>query len=67
MSKLPDEQFVAEYPCDRFCRIEVDLDDTHAGFTLRQMREVAGVEHQRVHPRDPVTARRSPLNSRRIA
>jgi hypothetical protein len=40
---------VVEYPCDRFCRIEVDLTGERGQATLHQMREKADGLHQRVH------------------
>jgi len=44
--------FVVEYPCDRFCRIEVDLSTEPGGVTLQQMREKADGLHRRVHNPD---------------
>jgi hypothetical protein len=41
--------FVVEYPCDRFCRIEVDVSGERGQLTLQQMREKADGLHQRVH------------------
>jgi hypothetical protein len=41
--------FVVEYPCDRFCRIEVDLSGERSQVTLEQMREKADGLHQRGH------------------
>jgi len=41
--------FVVEYPCDRFCRIEVDLSGERSQVTLQQMQEKADGLHQRVH------------------
>ena len=41
--------FVVEYPCDRFCRIEVDLSAEPGQTTLLQMRKKADEAHQRVH------------------
>ena len=40
---------VVEYPCDRFCRIEVDLGGERGEVTLRQLRAKADGSHQRVH------------------
>jgi hypothetical protein len=40
---------IVEYPCDRFCRIEVDLSGERSQATLQQMREKADGMHQRVH------------------
>jgi hypothetical protein len=44
--------FVVEYPCDRFCRIEVDLSGERGQLTLQQMREKADGLHHRVHEPD---------------
>jgi hypothetical protein len=44
--------FVVEYPCDRFCRIEVDLTSERGQVTLQQMREKAEGLHRRVHEPD---------------
>src|SRR5256885_14461133 len=44
--------FVVEYPCDRFCRIEVDLSGERGQLTLQQMREKADGLHRRVHEPD---------------
>jgi len=44
--------FVVEYPCDRFCRIEVDLSGERGQLTLQQMREKADGLHQREHEPD---------------
>jgi hypothetical protein len=41
--------FVVEYPCDQFCRIEVDLTGERGQLTLQQMREKAERSHQLVH------------------
>ncbi|GIF18986.1 hypothetical protein BJ973_006033 [Actinoplanes tereljensis] len=41
--------FVVEYPCDRFCRIEVDLSGERGQVTLQQMRDKADGLHQREH------------------
>ena len=43
---------VVEYPCDRFCRIEVDLSGERGQATLQQLREKADGLHQRVHEPD---------------
>jgi hypothetical protein len=45
----PQAMFVIEYPCDRFCRIEVDLSGEHSQLTLQKMREKADGLHQREH------------------
>jgi hypothetical protein len=44
--------FVVEYPCDRFCRIEVELTGEPGQLTLQQMREKADGLHHRVHNPD---------------
>jgi hypothetical protein len=41
--------FVVEYPCDQFCRIEVELNGERSEVTLRQLWEKADGQHQRVH------------------
>jgi len=49
MTAGPQSMFVVEYPCDRFCRIEVDLSGERGQVTLQQMREKADRLHQRIH------------------
>lgn len=49
MTTGPEATFVVEYPCDRFCRIEVDVTGERGEVTLRQLREKADGLHQRVH------------------
>jgi hypothetical protein len=49
MTAGPQAMFVVEYPCDRFCRIEVDLSGERGQVTLQQMREKADALHQREH------------------
>lgn len=49
MSADPQATLVVEYPCDRFCRIEVDLSGERSQTTLQQMRKKADELHQRVH------------------
>jgi len=49
MTTGPQAMFVVEYPCDRFCRIEVDLTSERSQVTLQQMREKADGLHDRVH------------------
>jgi hypothetical protein len=49
VSAGPQAMLVVEYPCDRFCRIEVDLSGERSQATLHQMREKADGLHQRVH------------------
>jgi hypothetical protein len=45
----PQAMLVVEYPCDRFCRIEVDLGAESGQITLQQMREKADRLHEREH------------------
>jgi hypothetical protein len=54
MSAGPQATFVVEYPCDRFCRIEVELTGERNTVTLQQLREKADGMHQRIH--EPETA-----------
>ncbi|GAB1689758.1 hypothetical protein [Krasilnikovia sp. M28-CT-15] len=49
MTAGPQVMFVVEYPCDRFCRVEVDLSGERGQLTLQQMREKADGQHQRIH------------------
>ena len=49
MTAGPQAMFVVEYPCDRFCRIEVDLMGERGQVTLQQMRDKADGLHQRIH------------------
>jgi hypothetical protein len=49
MTTNSQAMFVVEYPCDRFCRIEVDLSGERSQVTLQQMREKADGLHQQVH------------------
>jgi hypothetical protein len=49
MTAGPQVMFVVEYPCDRFCRVEVDLSGERGQVTLQQMRENADGIHQRIH------------------
>jgi hypothetical protein len=44
---------VVEYPCDRFCRIEVDLSGERGQATVQQLREKADGLHQRAHEPEP--------------
>ncbi len=53
MTTGPQAMFVVEYPCDRFCRIEVDLSGEHSQVTLQQMREKADGLHQGEHDPEP--------------
>jgi hypothetical protein len=45
----PQAMFVVEYPCDRFCHIEVGLAGERNQLTLQQMWEKADAMHQREH------------------
>ena len=49
MTAGPQAMLVVEYPCDRFCRIDVDLSGERGQVTLQQMREKADRLHQRIH------------------
>jgi hypothetical protein len=44
--------FVVEYPCDQFCRIEVDLAGERGQVTLQQMQDKADRLHQQIHEPD---------------
>lgn len=56
MTTVPQATFVVEYPCDRFCRIEVDLSGERGQVTLQQMREKADGLHQPLHEPEPEEA-----------
>jgi hypothetical protein len=49
MTAGPQATLVVEYPCDRFCRVEVELSGERGQVTLQQMREKADGLHQRIH------------------
>ncbi len=49
MTTGPQTIFVVEYPCDQFCRIEVDLNGEPDRLTLQQMRAKAEELHQLEH------------------
>ena len=49
MTGGPQAMFVVEYPCDRFCRIEVDLGGERGQVTLQQLWERADGQHQQEH------------------
>ena len=49
MSAGAQVMFVVEYPCDRFCRVEVDLGGERGQVTLQQMRDKADGLHRRIH------------------
>lgn len=53
MTTGPQATFVVEYPCDRFCRIEVDLGGERNQVTMQQMWGKADDLHQRVHDPKP--------------
>ena len=60
MTSGPQATFVVEYPCDQFCRIEVELNGERNHLTLQQMWEKADERHRRIHepqsdePAEPV-------------
>jgi len=56
MSAGPQAMLVVEYPCDRFCRIEVDLSEERSHITLQQLRDKADGLHQRIHEPDRAEA-----------
>ena len=56
MTTGPQAMLVVEYPCDRFCRIEVDLSAERSQVTLQQLREKADQLHRRVHEPEPAEA-----------
>lgn len=58
VSARPQATLVVEYPCDQFCRIEVDLGGEQSQATLHQLREKADKQHQRVH--EPENAEATP-------
>jgi hypothetical protein len=45
----PQATFVVEYPCDQFCRVEVELFGERSQLTLQQMWEKADDMHRRMH------------------
>jgi hypothetical protein len=49
VSAGPQATLVVEYPCDRFCRIEVDLSGEPSQATFQEMRDKADGLHRRVH------------------
>jgi hypothetical protein len=49
MTVGPQATFVVEYPCDRFCRIEVELAGESDQVTLHQLWEKADGMHLLVH------------------
>jgi hypothetical protein len=49
MSAGSQAMFVVEYPCDRFCRVEVDVTAERGQVTLQQLRERADGQHQGIH------------------
>lgn len=44
---------VVEYPCDQFCRIEVNLSGERNQVTLQQLRDKADKQHQLNHEPEP--------------
>lgn len=52
MTAGPQATFVVEYPCDQFCRIEVELTTERGHLTLQQMWEKADGVHKRIHEPD---------------
>jgi hypothetical protein len=52
----PQATFVVEYPCDQFCRIEVELTSERGEVTLQQLREKADGLHRREHEPEPAAA-----------
>ena len=44
--------FVVEYPCDQFCRVEIELLGERGQLTLQQMWEKADGVHRRIHEPD---------------
>jgi hypothetical protein len=53
MTAAAQATFVVEYPCDRFCRIEVELTNEPNHVTQQQMWEKADALHRRVHEPEP--------------
>ncbi|GGK28909.1 hypothetical protein GCM10010124_22090 [Pilimelia terevasa] len=49
MTGGPQAMFVVEFPCDLFCRIEVDLSGESSQVTLQQLRVKADGLHRQVH------------------
>ncbi|MFD0522193.1 hypothetical protein [Paractinoplanes durhamensis] len=49
MTTGPQATFVVEYPCDQFCRIEVELTGERGNLTLQQMWEKADGAHRPIH------------------
>ena len=49
MTAGPQATFVVEYPCDRFCRIELELTGERNTVTLQQLWEKADERHRRIH------------------
>ncbi len=58
----PQAFFVAEFPCDRHCRVELDMAEHHEQVTHRQLLAAADLEHDRIHaaPRPFVPSFREP-------
>jgi hypothetical protein len=51
--RRPAAAFVVEYPCVRFCRIEVELNGERGLVTRQQMQEKADGLHRRIHEPEP--------------
>jgi hypothetical protein len=49
MTDSAQATLVVEYPCDQFCRIEVELSGEHGQVTLQQLRDKADAQHRRIH------------------
>ncbi len=45
----PQATFSVEYPCDRHCRVELDMADHHDRVTHRGLLIAAELEHDRIH------------------
>lgn len=44
--------YVAEYGCERRCRVEVDLDEMRTRMTLAMLRDYAATNHDDAHHSD---------------
>ena len=49
MTVGPQAMFVVEYPCDQFCRIELEMTGERSQVTLQQLWEKADGMHRRIH------------------
>ncbi|MEV4348767.1 hypothetical protein AB0J83_30285 [Actinoplanes sp. NPDC049596] len=52
MTASPQATFVVEYPCDLFCRIEIEVAGEHSQVTLEQMWAKADEQHRHIHEPD---------------